>query len=158
MIGHGLREKFPQIQFIVATHSPFIAQVADDNASDLAARDPDTSNLGGNIKLEQTVDGVKALSDVEPAQDLRVDQILQGPLFDLDSLYSPKIEEKLKLHSELHRKKQSGQLSPSERQDLEQLEFWRESLPMLTDPKERQLEQTLQKAVERYSDQLQKIS
>jgi hypothetical protein len=62
MIGHWLREKFPNIQFIIATHSPFIAQVADpesgvvipDADSNLAARAP------GNVLLKETPQGVIA--------------------------------------------------------------------------------------------------
>lgn len=157
-IGHWLRDKFPYIQFIIATHSPFLAQVAQIDTSDPTGAELDDARLGGNIVLEQTDEGVQARPDVEPVQDLRIDQILQSPLFDLDSLYSPKTEEKLNRHLELHRKQESGQLSPSEKQDFEQLELWRESLPMLTDPNERQLEQILQKAIERHSDEFQKIS
>jgi energy-coupling factor transporter ATP-binding protein EcfA2 len=153
-IGHWLRDKFPEIQFIVATHSPFLAQVADTPDT----QDQADSQGSGNIVLEQTSEGVKPRPNVEPVQDLRADQILQTPLFDLDSLYSPQTEKKFERHSALYRKQQRGQLSPTEKQDLEQLSLWRESLPLLADPSERYLEQTLQKAIQRHSDELQKVS
>ena len=156
-IGHWLRDKFPKIQFIIATHSPFLAQVANADAPDSIVQNSTDNHLSGNIVLEQTYEGVKPHL-VEPVQDLRVDQILQSPLFDLDSLYSPKTEEKLNRHQNLHRKQQVGQLSEAEKRDYEQLNLWREGLPILTDPAERQLEQTLQNAIQRHSDQLQKIS
>jgi len=53
-IGYWLREKFPKIQFIIATHSPFLAQIAD---------------LGSNIVLKQTDNGVVAHSDVESVEN-----------------------------------------------------------------------------------------
>lgn len=87
-LGHWLREKFPNIQFIIATHSPFLAQVAEVEGSNGTHAAP----LGGNIVLEQTSNGVYASSE-EPMPDLRVDQILMSPLFDMDSLYSPKSEQ-----------------------------------------------------------------
>ncbi len=66
-IGHWLRQKFPKIQFIAATHSPFLAQVA---------------GRGGNIVFEQTSKGVKPRADVESVDVWRADQILTE-LFDL---------------------------------------------------------------------------
>ena len=47
-IGYWLREKFPKIQFIIATHSPFVAQVADDNEGSIVESG---SMENGNIRL-----------------------------------------------------------------------------------------------------------
>ncbi len=142
-IGHWLRRKFPEIQFIVATHSPFLAQVA---------------GPGGNVVLEHTPDGVKPRADVEAVELWRTDQIL-AELFDLPTTYSPQVELKLQRHQELHRKRQVGQLSQSEKEEYQQLSLWEENLPpALEDPVQRRLAQVLQGAVERQSDLLREIS
>lgn len=154
-IGYWLRQKFPNIQFIVATHSPFLAQVADGDESQV---DLDTSEdqIPGVVRLVETENGVKTLTNLEPVQDLRVDQILMSPLFELDSLYSPKTEEKLQKHEELHIKKTSGEgLSLIEEKEYHQLELWRESLPMLTMPDEREFENSIKNAINHYKKELQ---
>jgi hypothetical protein len=142
-IGHWLRQKFPSLQFIVATHSPFLAQVADP---------------GGNVVLEQTPDGVRPRADVESVEAWRADQILTE-LFDLPSTRSPQVERKLQRFQELYRKRQTRQLSQSESHEYQQLSLWQENLPPpLEDPNERRLAATLQEAVECRSDLLQEVS
>lgn len=148
-IGHWLREKFPKIQFIIATHSPFLAQVADDQT-------PIEHHLGGNIVLQQTSNGVVAHPELEPMQDLRADQILMSPLFDMESLLSPKTERKLARHDAL--RKMPAALSGSEEQEYEQLTLWRERLPIQTNSTQRRLERSLQKAIQQHSDRLQELS
>lgn len=151
-IGYWLREKFPNLQFIVATHSPFLAQVADVDKSGLLEKYSEDSS---NTVLEYTDEGVKTRQNIEPVGDLRVDQILQTPLFDLDSLYSPVTEENLRLHQELFREKQSGkQLSEEEEKKYEQLSIWRENLQMLTSPEERSYEKTLGKIINQLDEEL----
>ncbi len=142
-IGHWLRQKFPNLQFIVATHSPFLAQVA---------------GPGGNVVLEQTPDGVKPRADVEAVETWRADQIL-AELFDLPSTRSPEVEHKIQRYQELHRRRQARQLSRAEEQEYEQLSLWQESLPPpLEDPEQRRLAQALQEAVERQSDNLREVT
>jgi hypothetical protein len=142
-IGHWLRQKFPNLQFIVATHSPFLAQVA---------------GPGGNVVLEQTHDGVKPRTDVEAVETWRADQILTE-LFDLPSTRSPEVEHKIQRYQELHRRRQARQLSRAEEQEYEQLSLWQESLPPpLEDPDQRRLAQALQEAVERRSDHLREVT
>lgn len=154
-IGYWLRQKFPNIQFIVATHSPFLAQVADSDESGTAITEENTV-VTGIVRLVETDDGVKAVSNLEPVQDLRVDQILMSPLFELDSLYSPKTEEKLKKHEELTIKKHSGEiLTVAEDKEYHQLELWRESLPMLTLPEGRKYEKKIKNAINHYQKELQ---
>jgi hypothetical protein len=141
-IGHWLRLKFPKIQFIVATHSPFLAQVA--------GRD-------GNVVLEQTPDGIQPRADVESVDAWRADQILTE-LFDLPSTRSPETERNLQRLQELHRKRQTRQLSQSEEQDYKQLSLWQESIPpAIEDPTQRRLAQALQEAVERQNDRLREV-
>ena len=142
-IGHWLRQKFPILQFIVATHSPFLAQVA---------------GPGGNVVLEQTPDGVQPRSEVEAVETWRADQILTE-LFDLPGTRSPRAERNLQRLQDLHRKRQSGQLSQSENQEYRQLSLWQESLPpAIEDPTQRRLAQALQEAVEHQSDRLREVS
>jgi hypothetical protein len=136
-IGHWLRQKFPKIQFIVATHSPFLAQVA--------SRD-------GNVILEQTSRGVRPRTDVEFVDAWRADQILTE-LFDLPSTRSPKAERKLQYLQDLHIKRQTGQLSPPEEQEYRQLHLWQQGLsPGIEDPNQRRQAQALQKAVADQAD------
>ena len=154
-IGYWLRQKFPNIQFIIATHSPFLAQVADGDESSAVVTDGD-NGITGVVRLIETEDGVKALSNLEPVQDLRVDQILMSPLFELDSLYSPKTEEKLKKHEELNIKKESGEvLTVAENEEYHQLDLWRENLPLLTTPDGREYERSIKSAIDHYQKELQ---
>ncbi len=142
-IGHWLRLKFPNLQFIVATHSPFLAQVA---------------GLYGNVGLEWTANGVKPRANVEAVENWRADQILTA-LFDLPSTSSPQVELKLKRLQELYRKRQSRELSQVEEQEYKQLSLWQEGLPPgLENPVQRRMAETLQQAVDRMSGRLQEMS
>ncbi len=157
-IGHWLRDKFPNIQFIIATHSPFLAQVAEPLPDDEAQGTQDNGHLGGNMKLELSSDGVIALFDKEASQNFRADQILQSPLFGMGSLYSPKVEKKLHRQQELHIKQKGQPLSPSDKQEYEQLILWRENLLLSREAEERTLEQTLREAVLRNEDEIKELS
>jgi len=156
-IGHWLREKFPHIQFIIATHSPFLAQVADiDEHGLLNGHEPLSTN--SNIVLEQTSFGVQPFQYTEPVEDLRVDQILQSRLFDLESLYSPSTENKLKRHQELYAKEMMGKhLSDQEKKDYLQLSLWRENLEILSSPLERQQERELHEMIQQHSQELKQL-
>ncbi len=157
-IGHWLRTKFPKIQFIVATHSPFLAQVADAILEGIPDLSSDATQVGsGNIRLKFTDYGVQADTDIEPTRDLRADQIYQSPLFDLASLYSPPTQKLLERHQALYSKQQEGVLSKEEKQELEQLAFWRDSLPILSDVGERRREQNFHRAIRHHGDLLQEI-
>ncbi len=157
-IGHWLRAKFPKIQFIVATHSPFLAQVADAVSEGIPGPLSDTEQVvGGNIRLRVTDQGVQADPDIESTRDLRADQIYQSPLFDLESLYSPPTERLLDRHQSLYSKQQTGSLSELEEQELVQLDFWRGNLLIMPSIVERQQEQNLRKAVQRHVSHLREI-
>jgi hypothetical protein len=139
-IGFWLLDKFPCLQFIVATHSPFLAQVA--------------SEAGGNVVLERTEEGVRARSGVEAVDTWRADQIL-SELFDLDSSRSPKVERDIEEFQELHLKYQRGSLEGEEKRKHQQLLAWVESLPTIQDPEERRLAAKYSQAVKRYSAQIE---
>ncbi|OQY46246.1 MAG: hypothetical protein B6242_08270 [Anaerolineaceae bacterium 4572_78] len=156
-IGHWLREKFPKIQFIVATHSPFLAQVADVDSHGLIAPSDKIKQESGNLILESDEHGVKIHPSSEAVGDLRIDQILQSPLFDV-SIISPKTEAKLSRHESLHQKKSSGAtLSKNEEKDYQQLTMWRENLPVQSDLESRQREQKLNVQIDNLRDELSEI-
>jgi energy-coupling factor transporter ATP-binding protein EcfA2 len=143
-IGHWLRQKFPNLQFIVATHSPFLAQVADP---------------GGNVVLVQSSSGVKPRIDNESVETWRADQIYTE-LFDLPSTRSPESEDKLHQFQKLHLKRQTDGLSDSEEEEYEQLCLWqkKEIPPPIEDPDLRRDAQALEEAVERREDRLRDLS
>ncbi len=152
-IGYWLRQKFPNIQFIIATHSPYLAQV-DDTTKNLGDNDQVVS---GNIVLKQTEHGVIAVR-TESMQNLGVDQILQSTLFDMDTLNSPQTEQKLNKYAELNRQKYIRPLSETEKQEYEQLEILIKQLPMSRTPEGRHMEHVLAETVDYLKNQLKGIS
>jgi len=130
-VGHWLRHKFPKLQFIVATHSPFLAQVA---------HEP-----GGNVVLTQTPQGVQARNDVESAEGWRADQILTD-LQELPSTRSPEVERKIARLRKLAERRHD--LQPDEMRQYEQLRLWAEELPSaVEDPQERRRAAFLQEQI-----------
>ena len=140
-IGFWLLEKFPKLQFIVATHSPFLAQVA--------------SEQSGNIVLEAFPgEGVRARSDLEAVDTWRADQILYE-LFDMDSSRSPRVEQGIEEFQSLYLKYRQERLSESEEERYWRLQEWVESLPAIQDPEERRLAAQYRQAVKRYAADLE---
>ncbi|CDG81112.1 AAA family ATPase [Janthinobacterium agaricidamnosum] len=78
-IATWLQEKFPNIQFIVSTHSPFVAAGAGRDALTLKI-------IKDNESPNKIVHDVFALD---------VDDILKSDAFDLTSTYAPEIQDKL---------------------------------------------------------------
>jgi len=96
-----LRQTFPNIQFIMATHSPLVAVGAGSDAI----------TYRFYHKGESTI--------VEPIENLyamNVDRILQSPAFGLVSTYSPEMQEKIEKYYRLKRKRK---LTPDEKQELQ---------------------------------------
>jgi predicted ATP-binding protein involved in virulence len=140
-VGHWLRHKFPKLQFIIATHSPFLAQVADEP--------------GGNVVLMQTPQGVKARDDVASVEGWRVDQILTD-LQELPSTRSPEVERKIARLRELAQRRHA--LQPDERQQYQQLRLWAEELPSaVEDPQERRHAAFLQEQVAAQSERIKEL-
>jgi len=140
-IGHWLKQKFPQLQFIIATHSPFLAQVADEP--------------GGYIILEETEAGIDVRRSTESVGNWRADQILTE-LFDLPTTRSPQVEERLQRLQALMQRQQ--RLSDAERQEFEQLRLWSETIPpSIEDTAERQLAEVLQDVVDQLKDRISAI-
>lgn len=156
-IGYWLREKFPNLQFIIATHSGFLAQVSEGEDSEGDKERRETQHSGSNIKLEQTDEGVIIKTDFEPTENLRVDQIYQSDLFDMESVYSPLVEKKVARHEALHQAIHKNEISAKEREEYEQLSLWRERLLMLPNLEERQIEKTLRDAIKRHEKKLKEM-
>jgi predicted ATPase len=96
-----LREQFPNIQFIVATHSPLIAAGAGEDA----------------VTYRFTFDN--GIADVQQIKNIaywNVDRILQSDAFGLVSPFSPQTEESIKKYYLLKRK---VKLSTAEKKDLQ---------------------------------------
>jgi hypothetical protein len=157
-IGHWLREKFPRLQFIIATHSPFLAQVAgaptEQNLSDPDQISGLSDHEDGNIKLSPSDHGVIFVPSKERVSLLQADQILQSELFALESLYSPKVEERLAQFRELRRKLRNGDLSDAEKGQLEQLDLWASQLPFGATEGEREAEVIVQREVQKNKDKI----
>lgn len=141
-IGFWLRAKFPKVQFIIATHSPFLAQVADE---------------GGNIVLEEVDGVVRARPETESVHAWRADQILTE-LFQLPNTYAPDVSRNLERFHWLHIRKHSGHLTADEQQEYERLCAWYETIPPpLEQPEQRRMAEALEHAVESASDEIKAL-
>lgn len=157
-IGHWLREKFPRLQFIIATHSPFLAQVSESKGANSIDSSVLARTGGNNIVLEQTAGGVVANPYAESVENLRADQILQSPLFDLGSLYSPKTLQRLERLEQLESRLRSGEtLSPEESREFAQLELWQGDIPSTVTPGERRLEMALRDLIQDAKDDIAEV-
>jgi len=109
-IGSLLRRTFPRIQFIVTSHSPFVAQAASD---------------GGLVVLRSTgpQGPVEAERPVESVKGWRVDQILTSPLFGLAATRDEETESLIRAHADLVAKRAWGQLGPGEKKQLSKIEM-----------------------------------
>jgi predicted ATP-binding protein involved in virulence len=108
-IGFWLRERFPNIQFIVATHSPFIPQAADEGAIFVLRPQAPEMNVVGLYQDEPSVSG------------WRVEQILHA-LFNLVETRDPETERKMRRHAELQARAAAGNLW--ENKELADLDVW----------------------------------
>ena len=150
-IGHWMRAKFPNIQFIIATHSPFIAQVAD-NEIENGSVGAETASDPGNIRLIDSPNGVRAEPSLESARLLSPEQILQSELFEMEEVLAPPVEEKRKQFEELHRKRHNQTLSTDEQRRYDQLSLELDKLPLAADSDGRAVERELREKVERHRD------
>ncbi|MCC8690264.1 AAA family ATPase [Xanthomonas campestris] len=111
-IGYWLKERFPKIQFIVSSHSPFVCQAADP---------------GGLIRLAAPGEEVAAVV-VDPSLHKRVvlgtaDEAAMSELFGLESTRSPTSQKLLKELAILEAKAVKGAATEAERARIRQLQF-----------------------------------
>jgi len=112
-IGFWLQEKFPNLQFIVATHSPFIAQAADAHGIYV-------------LRQKDLQDGTKSTQvwqDEDSVRGWRAEQIL-AVLFDLSGTRSLEAEKMIRLHAELAAKRKSGSLSGDDEKLYQESDDW----------------------------------
>jgi len=105
-VGFWLTEFFPNIQFIVASHSPFVAMAAGEGALTLLEKE-------GNV--------VRANQDVPHVRGWAVGQVLTS-LFDMISLRDPETAKLLEEYEELLLAHRAGKLKPAQEEELAQLE------------------------------------
>jgi predicted ATP-binding protein involved in virulence len=98
-LGERLRRVFPKVQFIVTTHSPFVAQEAPD---------------GGLFVLRATENGVvRVEKPVESVRGWTATQVLTSPLFGLESTRNPETESLIREQAALTAKERAGRLTPA---------------------------------------------
>jgi hypothetical protein len=157
MIGHWLREKFPNIQFIIATHSPFIAQVADPESGVAVPGTEPSSQRSRNIRLKETAQGVIAEPSAEDARLLGPEQILQSDLFDMSTVLSPQVEQKLERFDQLKERQTASALSPEEATELEHLQMELELLPAASTAEGRAVGAALGSAVQKLAGKIRDL-
>jgi hypothetical protein len=105
VIGGWLLDKFPQLQFIVATHSPFLTQVWPNS----------------NFLLAETSSGEVGVShDEREVLNWTVDQVMVE-LLGLESPRSVVFEQRLNRYTALRRERE---LREQDRKEFQQLELW----------------------------------
>ena len=130
-IAELLRGQFPNIQFIVATHSPLIAVGAGEDAL--------------TLKFDM-VDGKSRVTEVRDIAAMNVDRILQSEAFGLVSPYSPQTQTKIDRYDDLNRRKRK----PSEEKELAQLKmFVDEARPIGGPPEPGSLDDRIEKYLSR---------
>jgi predicted ATP-binding protein involved in virulence len=102
-----LQEQFPNLQFIVATHSPLIASGAGENALTLKFA------MYEDKAIIEKVSGISALS---------VDYVLRSPAFGLVSSYSPITQRKIDQYDSLLSKMDN--LDKDEKKRFRQLQLF----------------------------------
>lgn len=131
-IAQWLRTVFPNLQFIVATHSPFIAAGAGDDAFTLNLK-----MVNGEVKIEK-IDDIYAYD---------VDYILRSPAFGLISTHSPFIQAKIDRYDELTINRNN--LTEIEQNEYNKLrQFMREYQPIGGKPEPGSLEDEMRKYLE----------
>ncbi|QJW94556.1 AAA family ATPase [Frigoriglobus tundricola] len=106
-LGERLRQVFPKIQFIVTTHSPFIAQEATDGGLFVLRR-----NDKGTVEVETFRESVRGWTAT---------QILTSPLFGLHSTRSVETESLVQRNTELLGKQSGGKLTAAEKRELNEI-------------------------------------
>lgn len=105
-VGFWLTKFFPNIQFVVASHSPFVAMAAGKGALTLLQKE-------GNV--------VRANQDVPYVRGWAVDRVLTD-LFDMLSLHDPETAGLLEEYEELLLAHRAGKLKPTQEERLAQVE------------------------------------
>lgn len=123
-IAVWLRETFPNLQFIVATHSPFVALGAGEDA----------------LTIRFELNEEKGDVSVDPVQDIffyDVDQVLRSPAFEMVSTHSPQIQAKIEEYHRLRMKLETDdQMTDEDRALLDRLGELMRRMPLGSVPPE----------------------
>jgi predicted ATP-binding protein involved in virulence len=136
-LGERLRRVFPKIQFIVTTHSPFVAQEATDGGLFVLR-----AGANGTVGMEQPLESVRGWT---------ASQILTSPLFGLESTRDAQTESLIREQAVLTGKERAGHLSQAEKQRLEAVR--RHLAATLSAPGETYPEMQRQQEMAEYIDQ-----
>ena len=133
-IRQHLTECFPNIQFIVTSHSPLM--VLDSLNANLAVVRRD----GDHTVIE---------SDHEAVEEWRLDQVITSPWFGFESARHPKIEEKMLRLRDLSQKQDR---SSTEQKELDELDRWLDGLPTAESLRDQKLMDSIRDIVEQLQD------
>jgi predicted ATPase len=104
-IAGWLRKQFPNLQFIVATHSPLITISAGEDAV--------------TYKLSIDENKTTQIEKIEKISNMNVDEILKSEAFNLISSYSPQTQKKIDLYYSLQRKPNKNNAEQSDLFELQ---------------------------------------
>jgi hypothetical protein len=107
-LGERLQRVFPKVQFIVTTHSPFIAQAATDGGLFVLRADE-----GGAVTADQPVESVRGWT---------ASQILTSPLFGLESTRDPQTESLIREKTALAARERAGNVTAAQKKRLIEVE------------------------------------
>ncbi|HYH65133.1 MAG TPA: AAA family ATPase [Urbifossiella sp.] len=142
-LGERLRRVFPKIQFIVTTHSPFIAQEATDEGLFILR-----PTKKGTVEVEKFGESVRGWTAT---------QILTSPAFGLHSTRSVETEQLVQRNSELVSKERAGKLTATEKKEFRQIRKALET--QLSAPGETYDEMNRQEEIQRYvAESLKRIN
>jgi energy-coupling factor transporter ATP-binding protein EcfA2 len=103
-LGERLRQVFPKVQFVVTTHSPFVAQEATDGGLFVLR-----AGANGAVVVDQPVASVRGWT---------ASQVLTSPLFGLESTRDPETESLIREQATLTARERAGSLTPAEKKRL----------------------------------------
>lgn len=139
-IGEWLLAKFPRLQFIVVTHSPFLARVQPE----------------GNILLHRREGRVVAETGPARVADWRIEQVLTD-LFDLPTVRSVQFENSLQELLRLRAQEATG-LDGAAQVRLDELEGWAMTLPVsIEDPTQRAQAERIRAAVTAHAEEFEAL-
>jgi hypothetical protein len=138
-IGFRLTQAFPMLQFIVTSHSPFVAQAANDNGLFV-------------LRQAEGYGFVEAIQPLRSVRGWRVDQVLTDRmLFDMEGTRDEETEQLMERHRQLVAKREWGDLDEAERDTLIKLE--QELADVLTAPGESVETRKQQEQMRRYVEE-----
>ncbi len=108
-IGVYLQRVFPNVQFIVSSHSPFVAQAASEKGIFV-------------LRSNESGDGVTVEQFSRSVRGWRADAILTSELFGLDDTIDPATGDLVERYRTLSTKRSFGKLAKAEQRELAMLE------------------------------------